>query len=471
MMEYLEGESLAQRLAKGPLPLQQVLRYGVEIAEALDRAHRQGVTHRDLKPGNVMLTKAGAKLLDFGLAKLKPAALERESGSEPTASPDLTGSGMILGTLQYMAPEQVEGKAVDHRADIFAFGAILYEMATGKKAFEGGSQASLIGAILRDDPQPISALQPLSPSALDALVSTCLAKDPDDRWQSAGDLGRQLRLMQGSGHHAASLPSAAASPRSAWQLNQARALGALAALAAAAARHSRAAASARSAATVAPRNTSRHRHARHRRTHSFALSPDGRQIVFVASGEGGSQLWLRSLATATAQPLSGHRGSGSPFWSPDGRSIGFFADGALKRLNLGGGAPQTLAPAFNGSGGTWNADGVIVFAPSLTSPLMRVSAAGGETTPVTLLEAGANGPCPSVFLARWNPVPVLHARRAGRDWDLPRRARRERRRPSSRRPTAEALYLPAGWLLWVRGGRASGPAFEPRAGRRSRVSR
>jgi serine/threonine protein kinase len=198
VMEYLEGETVAQRLTKGPLPIQQVLRYGVEIAEALERAHRQGVTHRDLKPGNVMLTKSGAKLLDFGLAKLKPVVLERDTASAPTLAPDLTGSGTILGTLQYMAPEQVEGGVVDQRADIFALGAILYEMATGKKAFEGRSQASLIGSILRDEPRAISELQPLSPPALDALVATCLAKDPDERWQSAADVGRQLRLMQGS---------------------------------------------------------------------------------------------------------------------------------------------------------------------------------------------------------------------------------------------------------------------------------
>src|SRR5262245_54691233 len=211
VMELLEGETAAQRLARGAMPLPQVLRYGIEIAEALDRAHRQGITHRDLKPGNIMLTKSGAKLLDFGLAKLKPSPVQVSSAV--TATPNLlTASGTILGTLQYMAPEQVEGKPVDHRADIFAFGAIVYEMATGKTAFEGESQARLIGAIIKDEPRPISSLQPLAPQAFDALIATCLAKDPDERWQSAGDVGRQLRLLQGSSSHpslAMSSPAAA----------------------------------------------------------------------------------------------------------------------------------------------------------------------------------------------------------------------------------------------------------------------
>jgi len=195
VMEYLDGETLTLRLLKGAIPFPLVLRYAVEIAEALDRAHRQGITHRDLKPGNVMLTKAGAKLLDFGLAKLNPASPVQVS-SVATASPDLlTASGTILGTLQYMAPEQLEGKPVDHRADIFSFGAIVYEMATGKKAFDGDSQARLIGAILKDEPRPVSTLQPLSPPVFDALIATCLAKDPDDRGQEIGRSRRDARYL------------------------------------------------------------------------------------------------------------------------------------------------------------------------------------------------------------------------------------------------------------------------------------
>ena len=193
VMEYIEGETLAARLVKGPLPLDQVFKYAIEIADALSKAHRQGIIHRDLKPGNIMLTKSGAKLLDFGLAKLR----QQSSASVPisqvsTAAGAITAPGMILGTLQYMAPEQVEGKAADARADIFALGAVIYEMATGKKAFEGKSQASLIAAILEREPAPISSLQPMTPPALDRVVKTCLAKDPEDRWQNAQDLKREL---------------------------------------------------------------------------------------------------------------------------------------------------------------------------------------------------------------------------------------------------------------------------------------
>src|SRR5579872_2648121 len=191
VMEYIEGETLAQRLVKGPLPVQQLLQYSIEIADALDKAHRKGITHRDLKPGNIMLTKSGAKLLDFGLAKLTQpdAAVTAAPLSQlPTAKDAITAQGVILGTLQYMAPEQVEGKEVDARTDIFAFGVVVYEMATGKKAFEGKTSASVMAKILETDPPPMSSLAPMTPPALDRVVKRCLVKDPDDRWQSARDL-------------------------------------------------------------------------------------------------------------------------------------------------------------------------------------------------------------------------------------------------------------------------------------------
>src|ERR1700674_522695 len=194
VMEYLEGETLAQRLVKGALPIQQVLQYSIEISDALDKAHRKGVTHRDLKPGNIMLTKSGTKLLDFGLAKLKQEVSPAIPDSQlPTMKSAITGEGTILGTLQYMAPEQVEAKEVDARTDIFAFGAVVYEMATGKRAFEGKTQASLIAKILESDPPPMTLLQPMAPPAMDRVVKRCLAKDPDKRWQTASDLWEELR--------------------------------------------------------------------------------------------------------------------------------------------------------------------------------------------------------------------------------------------------------------------------------------
>ena len=210
VMEHLVGETLEARLAKGPLPLEQTLEYAIQIADALDKAHRQGVVHRDLKPGNIMLVKSGAKLLDFGLAKLQAAETYTNLSALPTEQANLTAEGTILGTLQYMAPEQLEAKEADARTDIFAFGAVVYEMATGKKAFEGKSQASLIAAILKDHPQPMSKLQPMTPSVLDWVVKRCLAKEPDERWQSASDLMAGLRRATEVGTAADSLPAVAA---------------------------------------------------------------------------------------------------------------------------------------------------------------------------------------------------------------------------------------------------------------------
>ena len=216
VMEYLDGETLAQRLERGALPLDQALKVAIEIADALDKAHRQGIVHRDLKPGNIMLTKAGAKLLDFGLAKLQPAGARFGESAFPTKSASLTQEGTILGTLQYMAPEQLEGQDADTRTDIFAFGTVVYEMVTGRKTFEGKSQASLIAAIMHVDPPALSTLQAITPPALDPLVTTCLAKDPDERWQSAGDLGRHLRMILEGGSQA-DVPAVVATGRTTRQ--------------------------------------------------------------------------------------------------------------------------------------------------------------------------------------------------------------------------------------------------------------
>src|SRR5437763_2333190 len=192
VMEYLEGEMLADRLSKGPLPLEQIVRYGVQIAEALEKAHKAGVVHRDVKPGNIMLTKSGVKLLDFGLAKPAESAAVALT-STATEKKQLTEEGAIVGTFQYMAPEQLEGSDVDARTDIFALGAVLYEMATGRRAFAGKTRASLIASILTAEPPPIAAIQPTTPPSLDRVVRTCLAKDRDERWQSAHDVAVALR--------------------------------------------------------------------------------------------------------------------------------------------------------------------------------------------------------------------------------------------------------------------------------------
>ena len=404
VMEYLEGETLAQRLVKGPLPLDQVLQYAVEISDALDKAHRKGVTHRDLKPGNIMLTKSGSKLLDFGLAKLQQDAAPATPLSQlPTLKENVTAQGTILGTLQYMAPEQVEGKndEIDGRTDIFAFGAVLYEMATGKKAFEGKSTASLIGAIMHLDPPPISALQPVTPPALDRLVKTCLAKDPEDRWQAARDVTRELKwIAEGGSHQATVVTGRKTRERLAWPIAAIiialLALGTFAYL-----RRPQQTQSVRF--LVSPPDTwSLAQQALiggQGVPLPLAVSPDGRRIAFVATNaEGKTLLWVRSLDTLTAQPLAGTDGGFRPFWSPDSRSLGFVAEGKLKKIDISGGPPITLCDAPQIRGGTWSRDGVIVFGPTATSGLQKVSAAGGVPTAATVLGQGEVGHVQPTFL-------------------------------------------------------------------------
>jgi Tol biopolymer transport system component/predicted Ser/Thr protein kinase len=397
VMEYVEGETLAARLEKGPLPLDQVLRYAIEIADALDKAHRKGVTHRDLKPGNIMLTKSGSKLLDFGLAKLREDAAPATPLSQlPTGKDPITAQGTILGTLQYMAPEQLEGKEADARTDIFAFGVVVYEMATGKKAFEGKSQASLIAAILEREPPPMSSLQPMTPPALDRVVRTCLAKDPDDRWQTAADVTKQLKWIAEGGSQAGILMPVATHRKTREGLMAAvAAIAVVTALALAFLYFRRVPQDARttrffvsppetwglaqqlvSTGTGAP-------------PAPLAVSPDGHQIAFAAtSADGKTLLWVRSLDTIAAQALAGTEGAVRPFWSPDSRFLGFFADGKLKKIEVSGGPPITLCDSSGGGGGAWSRDGVIVFSSRPYSGLQKVSASGGVPTPATKLSQG-----------------------------------------------------------------------------------
>jgi eukaryotic-like serine/threonine-protein kinase len=385
VMEFLEGETLADRLAKGPLPLEPTLRYGAEIADALDKAHRQGIVHRDLKPGNVMLTKSGVKLLDFGLAKvMAPAAPQSSLTALPTQQ-GLTQEGTILGTFQYMAPEQLEGKEADGRTDIFAFGAVLYEMATGRTAFTGASRASLISSIMTSDPPAISTVEPMTPPLLDHIVQRCLAKSPDDRWQSASDVSGELRWL-------ASAPSGGGQDVSV-RSRSGRAVAIVALLFFAAFL----------AAFALPRLRSGVSHPQAVRfliappagvlfTHdvvatNMAISPDGRHLAFVASSQGRRQIWLRDLDAVSARPLEGTEGGSSPFWSPDSRSLGFFADRKLKRLAISGGAPQAIAEAVNGGNACWGPDETILFVDnSGQRGILRVPAGGGAVAEVTPLD-------------------------------------------------------------------------------------
>jgi Tol biopolymer transport system component len=389
VLEYVEGETLEKRLEKGPLPTDALLRQGIEIADALEKAHRSGVIHRDLKPANIMLTKSGAKLLDFGLAKWSATGASEEETLKTltAAATKLTEQGTIVGTFRYMAPEQLEGKEADARTDLFAFGEVLYEMATARAAFAGKTKASLIAAILSAEPAPMSALQPMTPPALERLVRGCLEKDPDERWQTAHDVKLQLRAIAEGGSQSG-LPAPVSARRKirerlGWV---AAALAALLAAVFALGYFRRAPSEARAIrAYIKPMEKSSFVFAG--TASGFALSPDGGRLAYVAtSPEGKALLWVRPLDSLQAQPLAGTEGAGFPFWSPDSRFIGFFAGGKLKKIEASGGPPLALCDAPTGRGGAWNREGIILFTPSVSSPIHRVSAGGGAATPVTSLD-------------------------------------------------------------------------------------
>ncbi len=388
-MEYLEGETLAHRLERGPLPLNEALRYALQIADALDKAHRQGVVHRDLKPGNVVITKVGAKLLDFGLAKLW-GSRDKDSGlsSVPTEAKPLTEKGAVLGTFQYMAPEQLEGKEADARADIFAFGAVLYEMVTGQKAFKGESQASLIAAILEKTPTEIGEIRPEAPAVLDRAIMTCLAKDADDRFQSAHDLGLQLSWLEES---ATPVAQERARPERrellAWSLaivSTAVALGSFVL-------------SSRDAPSSArPVRFSFHPPGfRYGNYDIVSVSPDGEKLAFIAENEQGADpLWVRPITESVATPLAGTEGAYYPFWSPDGSAIAFERQRGLFIVPEAGGPVQTVVAAGQlpeGFGGSWSASGTILLG-SHTLGLLRVDGGGGSVSSLPELGEWANWP-------------------------------------------------------------------------------
>ena len=386
VMEYLEGQTLSEHLRKGPMPTAQLVQTAVEIAAALEAAHRAGVVHRDLKPGNVMLTKSGAKLLDFGLAKplgITTAAGEPKSQSVFAAAMTMTSpasplstAGTLIGTVQYMAPEQIGGQEADARSDIFAFGMLLFEMATGKRAFEGKTQASVVGAILAVEPPAITTLQPNAPRALERLVRICLAKDPDERFQSVHDLKMELEnVAQAPEASAVGATPSTRRERIAWA---AAAIALLLALGLAGVLLFRPSprAAVISATLLPPKGVQV-------APTEIALSPDGTRIAFVGEKQNTRSLYVRPLSSADAQPVNQTDGAAYPFWSADSQSLGFFAEGKLKKVELATGASVVLADAPAGRGGAWSEDNQIVFTANATGPLSMVSATGGAVSVLT----------------------------------------------------------------------------------------
>src|ERR1700683_2041912 len=378
VMEFLQGESLAERLRKGPLAPEPVLTIAIEIADALEKAHRAGVVHRDLNPASVMLTKSGAKLLDFGLAKplsatvasgtgrtssasVFAAALTQTMPAQSPASP-LSTAGAVIGTVQYMSPEQIQGVEADARSDIFSFGVMLFEMVTGKRSFEGKTQASIVGQILAVDPPSVRTLRPDTPPGLDRVIRLCLDKDPDERIQTAHDLKLQLQAIAEAPATSAQSPTVLPARRP-WLPWVAAGVLAVAAIAFAVA----------FLESLRTPQVSVHSYILPPEKTAFSLpgndgappvlSPDGRRIAFVAkSADGKPVLWIRPLNSTIPQPMSGTEGATYPFWSADSRYVAFFASGKLNKIDASGGPSQALCDAKAGRGGTWNSSGTIIFA-------------------------------------------------------------------------------------------------------------
>jgi eukaryotic-like serine/threonine-protein kinase len=398
VLECVEGETLAKRLERGPLPLEQVLKNGAHIADALDKAHRSGVVHRDLKPGNIVLAATGAKLLDFGLAKaVRPLA----SGLTLTAVDSraaMTEEGMIVGTFQYMSPEQVQGEEIDGRSDIFSLGAVLYEMVTGKRAFQGKDHLSVASAILEKEPDPITSTKPLTPPALNRTIGKCLAKLPDERWQSASDLASELKWL-GEGGVEGAASGVAFRPRrflrgAMWGTMTLAGIGLTIGATYYATRTVEE--STIMASVVPPAgvfvDTSG-------RIGPPQISPDGKRIVFIGCktesaassliGDKTCSVWLRALASMETREIADTHGAYYPFWSPDSREVAFFADGRLKRVTAEGGPVQVICDAVDARGGSWGISGTIIFAPGRLSPIYRVAADGGTPLAITQTQPSA----------------------------------------------------------------------------------
>jgi serine/threonine protein kinase len=444
VMELIGGAQLA-----GPLPVDKAVACAGQVLDALDAAHRKGFTHRDLKPANVMVgTKGIVKLLDFGLAKQRV----REPGPDDETAAALTKEGNIAGTLQYMSPEQLNGKDADARSDIFAFGCVVYEMLSGRKAFSGSTTASVMAAIMEREPEPLKTAPPL-----DRVIGKCLAKDPDERFQTARDLKTALLwAMEGPG------PAPVRHGRLPWAVAVAATLVAVAGFTL----------YFRAAGTTAPETRLDIVTPPTSSPASFALSPDGRKIAYVASADGPQRLWVRSLDSTSVQALPGTEGATNPFWSPDGLSLGFFASSRLKRIDLNGGQPQVLtdsSPNDASSQGTWSAEGVILFNSSATAQIFRVPASGGQTVAVTKLAKGQVGHrtprfLPGgkrfLFIAYGAESGIWMGSLDGKDTGA------EPRRIATIALGTESVgeYLAPGWLVRVKGNVLVAQRFDARAG-------
>jgi len=381
--ELLSGTTLRERIASGPVSARKVVEIGLGILNGLAAAHDRGIAHRDLKPENIFVTTDGSvKILDFGLAKLSPAVAAGASTVATVTAPQTT-PGLVLGTIGYMAPEQVRGLPADHRADIFSFGAIVYEMITGRRAFEGATTADTMTAILTSDPADLSTTSSGISAAVNAVIRRCLEKDARDRFQSARDLSFALEAVAMDTRSS----SLIAPPRSGTGARPLAIFTIIAALIAAVAltmwalnRRSVNPAAVLAVSITAPADTTIE--------DTPAISPDGGRIAFVGSDANGSHIFVRSLNTFVTSPLIGTEGATGPFWSPDGRSLGFFARGRLRRVDLTGGVPQIIASVADPRGGTWGPGNTIVYAPQPDGGLYKVSADGGAPTELTTLDRG-----------------------------------------------------------------------------------
>jgi serine/threonine protein kinase/Tol biopolymer transport system component len=446
VMEYLEGETLAARIEKGALPLDQALKFAIQIADALDRAHRGGITHRDVKPQNIMLTRDGVKVLDFGLAK----STSKPGPAEGTPTTALTQEGTVLGTPQYMAPEQFEGKEADARSDIWAFGAVLYEMLTGRRPFQGKSYASLLNAVLSADPAPI-AMKTFTPSWLERLVRRCLAKDSEDRYYSMRDVVLDLRTPL----EETTAPLTKKANR--WPLALA-AVMTVSALGVSIVHFREIKEQPRlvKMSVLPPEN------AEYDDQYSLPIvSPDGRRLAFVATTEGKEQLWVRDLDSLAARALRGTGGASYPFWSPDSRTIAFFAEGKLKKIDAAGGPALILCDVFQARGGTWSKKDVIVWGGFGTGTF-RVPAAGGSATVVTAPEkaSGAGDHRFPWFLPDDRHFLYTDTASNGAESGVYVADLESKDRKRVVAADSNAVYSPPGYLLFVREGTLMAQPFD-----------